>query len=515
MRKYISIIMSVVFILQFAFVTTYADNTASLDRDNTDYEITNPYENVDWETWKTYKTQLHCHTTASDGFLKIKDAIRMYYDLDYDIVSITDHGTNNLGWDKAPQTAPLMRAIKKERTGGAYAPIEPLSKEEYESYLYGTAKTTNGSVRTNSTGMVDVLLGNELNLATPIADCHLTHYWSNYGQGLAGVYGDYETPSKYSSRDGGVVMLSHVGEYVYTDKDSDQHTGVKIDEYYVNKFARIFLDNPSGSKEYDGFVAGMGINSATDCHTRCDRILYDQILQKTIPNGVTPWGFTFSDSHNETSMNDAYTMMMIPDWSDLNNEERNVRLKECMKNGEFFSVSHYSFALELDGEPEWPQSYNDQRDVDAMSMNDTPLFTNIKVDEENDTITVSCKNADRIVWVSDGQVLKRETQNANDDGIVTFTLDLHDGELKNPVNLYVRFYITGDQGIAYSQPMVVKKAGTTFEPVDVPKTHDVSTFLRGLVTVLDWAVFKFNPVIWAFKYFALGYNPIRQVFTKY
>ena len=55
-----------------------------------------------------------------------------------------------------------------------------------------------------------------------------------------------------------------VGEkYVYTDKDSADHVGQKVDDYYANKFARLFLDNAGSS-------VGMGINSATDAHTRCD-----------------------------------------------------------------------------------------------------------------------------------------------------------------------------------------------------------------------------------------------------
>lgn len=451
-----------------------------------DYEITNPYKNVDWDSWQTYKTQLHCHTTASDGYLKIKEAIPMYYDLDYDIVAITDHATTNQGWDKAPQLAPLMRLIKKERTNNE--PVYPLSAEEYKAYTTGTAKTTNGLVRTHSDGMLDVEKGTELNMATPVADCHLTSYWCEYGNGNAGVFGDYETPSKGVAKAGGVSMLSHVGEYVYTDKDSYDHVGQKIDEYYVNKFARIFLDNQGSS-------AGMGINSATDAHTRCDRILYDQILQKTIPNGVVPWGFSFSDSHNSTSMNDAYTMMVMP-------EKTQSALRDCMLNGEFFSVSHYSYALELNGMPEWPKSYaNRDVDVDAMSMNNTPVVTRIDVDEKTDTISVETKNATEITWVSDGNVILRTPVENNKAKI-----DLHSSGLLDKVNLYVRFYITGDEGICYAQPMVVKEAGTEFTPVDVPKTHDVSTRLRTLVTVVDWIFFRFNPLIWAFKYFALGYS---------
>ncbi|MCR5150738.1 MAG: hypothetical protein K6B52_05895 [Clostridiales bacterium] len=480
------------------------------------FEITNPYENVDFASFQAYKTQLHCHTTASDGYDKIQDAIEMYYNLDYDAVAITDHGVNNIGWNKTPQMSPLVRAVKKERSGGAYAKIDPLTDEAYEAYLKGTAELKDGVTRTHSAGMCDIALGNELNLATPFADCHLTHYWCTYGQGYAGVFGDYETPSRESSKQGGVVMLSHVGEYVYTKKDSKNHVAKKIDEYYVNKFARVFLDNPVNGGKYSGSVCGMGINSATDAHTRCDRILYDQILQKTIPNGVVPWGFTFSDSHDMESINNAYTMMLAPDWTGLDNDTRNNMIRKAMENGEFFSVSHYSNGYELDGEREFLEIEEDVDWEDCNSMNDTPMVTNVIVDDSTDTITVEAENANRIVWVSNGNVIKRETAEASENGKATFTIQLSEDGLKNDVSLFIRFYVTGPQGICYSNPMVLHGLDENgnpipFEAVNVPKTHDISTFLRSLVTVLDWGLFKWSPIVWAFKYFALGYNPIAQL----
>ncbi|MCQ2471788.1 MAG: hypothetical protein MJ147_07110 [Clostridia bacterium] len=470
------------------------------------YVITNPYKNIDWDKWQSYKTQLHCHTIASDGFQTIEEAITDYYALDYDAVAITDHGTINRGWDTAPDTIPLVRAIKKERTGGARNPIIPLSAEDYKAFTGGTAesvdfsymsgdeKITTGRVRTHSNGILDVEKGIELNMATPFADCHLTGYWSEYGQGLAGVFGDYETPSEGVRIADGISMLAHIGEYVYIDKDSEDHVGQKVDEYYVNKFARLFLDNAGSS-------VGMGINSATDEHTRCDRILYDQILAKTIPNGVVPWGFTFSDSHSETSINDAYTMMYMPELS-------NDALRDCMVNGEFFSVSHYSNGYELNGMKEM-ESFDGNCDNAQWWSDNTPLVTKVEVDEENDVIKVWGENFDYITWVSNGNVVLRDYDCK--DGYAE--LDLHSDNLLDDINMFVRFYLSGENGICYSQPMVIQREGEDFEPVNVPKTHDVSTFLRGLVTVLDWLNFKWSPVIWIFKVFALGYNPFRDIFN--
>ena len=455
--------------------------------------ITNPYEQVDWDSWGTYKAQLHCHTNASDGYLTIHEFVQKHYDLDYDIVALTDHGTINRGWNNEPQLVPILRFVKRERT--QMADIIPLTEEEYSSYLNGTAASDS---RTHQNGMLDVPLGIELNMATPVADCHLTGYFAEYGQGLAGVYGDYETPSKGVRKKGGISMLSHVGEFVYPDKDSADHVGQPVDEYYSNKFARIFLDNAGSS-------VGMGINSATDAHTRCDRILYDSILQRTIPNGVVPWGFTFSDSHNERSLNDAYTMMLMENFTMED-------FRSSMENGLCFGVSHYSNGVELNGMKEMPNLTEEEIEENKIYLsNDTPMVTRVTVDAQSETISIEGEHFNEITWVSNGNVIKRESNITTGSA----ALYLHDPDLLSDPSLYVRFYITGENGICYSQPFVLNVEGETFEPVNVPKTHDVSTFLRALVTVLDVALFRLNPIVWAFKYFALGYNPLENLCDPY
>lgn len=449
------------------------------------YEITSPYELIDWDAWKAYKAQLHCHTTASDGYLKVDESVQAHYDKGYDILAITDHGTLNRGWNIAPELIPVLRLVKYERT--QMAPIVPLADDVYNSYLNGTAATTNGTIREN--GMIDVPLGIELNFATPIADCHLTGYYAEYGQGLMGVFGDYETPAAGVNEAGGITMLSHIGEYVYPDKDSENHVGKPIDEYYVNKFARLFLDNP-------GSAVGMGINSATDAHTRCDRILYDQILKKTIPNDVVPWGFTFSDSHDAESINFAYTMHYMPE---LSNDE----LRTSMENGTFFSVSHYSNGFELNGMREMPEYIEEEVDHES---NDTPMVTRVEIDEKNDTITIWGENFDTITWVADGNVIER-TYDCNENESIT--IDLNDFD----INYFVRFYITGEDGICYSQPFVIREENTQYDAVDVPVTKDISTFLRDLITWLDKIAFQ-NPGIRIFKIVLMGYDPEAEAETE-
>lgn len=491
LRRTISLLLCLL-IVSVSLVPAASAQTQT-DSQTKKFIITNPYEQVDWDSWGTYKAQLHCHTNASDGYLTIHEFVQKHYDLDYDIVALTDHGTINRGWNNEPQLVPILRFVKRERT--QMADIIPLTEEEYSSYLNGTAASDS---RTHQNGMLDVPLGIELNMATPVADCHLTGYFAEYGQGLAGVYGDYETPSKGVRKKGGISMLSHVGEFVYPDKDSADHVGQPVDEYYSNKFARIFLDNAGSS-------VGMGINSATDAHTRCDRILYDSILQRTIPNGVVPWSFTFSDSHNERSLNDAYTMMLMENFTMED-------FRSSMENGLCFGVSHYSNGVELNGMEEMPNLTEDEVMENKLYLsNDTPMVTRVTVDAQSETISIEGEHFNEITWVSNGNVIKRESNITTGSA----ALYLHDPDLLSDPSLYVRFYITGENGICYSQPFVLNVEGETFEPVNVPKTHDVSTFLRALVTVLDVALFRLNPIVWAFKYFALGYNPLENLCDPY
>ncbi len=487
-KKYISVAKKVTALLLVFLMTGIVAVPVSAEAQTKNYIIDNPYEDIDWDKWGSYKTQLHSHTNASDGFLTIHEYVQKHYDMNYDIVAVTDHGTINKGWNVAPELVPIMRLIKYERS--QMKPIDPLTAEEYESYLTGTAAS---ETRTHENGMLDVPKGIELNMATPIADCHLTGYFSDYGQGLAGVFGDYETPAREVMNDGGITFLSHVGEYVYTDKDSEKYVGQKVDDYYATKFARLFLD-------YQGSALGMGINSATDAHTRCDRILYDQVLQKTIPNGVVPWCNTFADSHNEASINDAYT------WTWMENFTMED-FRESLEKGQFFSVSHYSNGVELNGMEEMP-GFVEQKvyDEKLYLLDNTPNVTRLEVDEDSDTIYVEGENFNLITWVSDGNVILREEIT---DGKAS--LDLHSENLLDNPNLYVRFYLSGENGICYSQPLVLNVEGEEFAPVNVPETNDISTFLRKLVTFIDAIFFKHNPIIWAFKYFALGYNPLERL----
>ncbi len=74
--------------------------TASFLLLNAQKAIHNPYEHIDWKTCKQYKTNLHTHTTESDGDIAPNEVIDKYVKNGYTILSITDHNKNTWPWSK-------------------------------------------------------------------------------------------------------------------------------------------------------------------------------------------------------------------------------------------------------------------------------------------------------------------------------------------------------------------------------------------------------------------------------
>jgi hypothetical protein len=122
-----------------------------------------------------------------------------------------------------------------------------------------------------------------------------------------------------------------------------------------------------------------------------------------------------------------------------------------------------------------------------------PMVTNISVNNDNGTITVEGENFNNIVWIADGDTVSQGNT----------TLNLYDfGRIKR----FVRFYLTGPGGICYSQPFAINIDGVEMVKENIPPTHDISTFLRAIVTLLDDLLFKHSIIVKLFKQYLLGYQ---------
>ena len=412
------------------------------------YAIGNPYESVDWDSWEQYKTQLHCHTNMSDGVVPIDEQIETHYALGYDILCITDHMTTGVPWDETPRAVPTMRLVKGSRT--KMLPAAPLTPERRAEILAGTDR--------GGRGMLEVTRGNELNGAV-FSNNHLNGFFSDYGQGKLGVEHDWLIPVREVHKSGGLTVINHPGDVNKAYESDDPYNFLK-DSKWPNKFAYLFLN-------YDSCV-GMDINSGTDNKTKYDKLLYDMILAKTIPHGVVPWSFAYSDAHSPGEFDRAWTVHVMP-------EKTVGALRTSMEDGTFFGFSRYA-----------PFEMGDSF---AEGVGGPPKVERIAVDQDAGTITIEANHYNSIVWVTNGTVIVAED--------VT-TLDI--AGYDDVIGTYVRAYLLGDGGILYVQPFTVLRAGELLCPEYIRDPFDFSVPLRWMVDGINFAFMPWVlPLKWGWK----------------
>lgn len=457
LKKTISLVLSVSLISSCFAMTAAASKSTDREADfitenivgNINFIIDNPYKDVRWGEWKEYKAALHCHTNASDAVPTIAENVEKHYELGFDILAISDHAVYGTNWDKLPQTVPIYRLFKFGNT--KMGDIDILTPERRAEILAGEGRFNEDGTKQP---MLEITGSAEVNGATPINDCHINTFFQRegeeYGQARMGVYGDYETVARKVGKAGGISFLDHVGEYVGCENDPERATK----PYYINKLANIFLNNPS--------CLGMDVNSGINNHTKFDYILWDNVLQMTLPYGRNVYAFTFSDGHHIDQYKRAFTYMCMPELSAK-------ALRESMETGAFFSCSHYARA--------------DLGDDFNGEGYETPYVSLIDVNNDTDTISFNGKNFNYIRWYSDGEIIA--------EGEDITSLDLNAYEDK--IGCYVRFTITGDGGILYSQAFPTEKEGIEKELPTIVPTFDIPLILRGLADsanfLTGWTVF--------------------------
>ena len=407
MRKILSVILSVMMaVAMIAYIpaTAFASSYDIIGK--YDFDITNPYETVDWDTWKAYKGATHVHTVRSDGDIELDDMIEKYYSLGYQALALTDHGTVNYSWTK-DQTRLSIFGYQYLSHGN----IDELSEERYQ-------QITTGSDR-GGDGMTEIPLGIELNGAST-SKCHVNSYYADCGHGDLELKAKWpEDAVKKSQAAGGICHINHVGEW--TEGRHDINT---YNEEFVKKFASIFLN-------YSACI-GMELVNTKDNRTHNDRYLYDETLKLTAPQGRNIWGFCEDDAHDFGDVENNAQYFIMP-----KNTQANIRTS--MENGTFFACSK--------------TSKNDWELGDGFeAQGPFPMVSRVNVDNETNQISINPYNAHTVKIVADGKVIGEKSV-ANDNDTITF--DLNDYE--DQINSYVRIYILGKGGICYVQPFLVTK----------------------------------------------------------
>lgn len=429
MKKLISVMLVVCMLFSIVSVSAFATGGKV-------YTIVNPYSGVDWGHSDTYKACLHCHTTASDGDVPLKEWLELYYNQGYDILAVTDHGVINNGWNKPKETNGIFNSFRK---------VTPLTDEEYDAFQNGTYPFDDGA-RTYGRGMIDITGGIECNMAV-VSKTHVNGYWSGYGQGIWGKENDYETAPREIEKSGGYSVINHPGDWV----NSNNYPQRSHNPFYINYFANIFTKYKT--------CLGMEIINNTDNCTRGDRALWDELLQVVIPQGRNIWGFADDDSEYRSEVGRSFEMFPLSSCTEEN-------VKQAMINGAFFASSKY-----------YKNTLRDENEFEGDGL--VPVVTDIKT--QDNKIVVKCdksRGCDTIEWVADGKVIKTDNS-----GSCEYTLNLN--EFENELGCYVRFVLKSKaHGITYSQAFELEYDGR------VDKEIPQSPFGDGIVSKLFWAWYQ-------------------------
>ncbi|MDR1631040.1 MAG: hypothetical protein LBS36_12645 [Oscillospiraceae bacterium] len=398
-----------------------------------DYAITNPYASIDWDEWTPYKSNLHSHSRYSDGELTVTESVNRYYELGYDVLATTDHGVINRGWNVKPELVPVASYYQY------IMPLNPMLADRYEQITTGAGR--------DGRPMLDVDRGIELN-AMVIKKNHVNGFFSDYGQNYLGIENDYETSVAGVDAAGGISFINHPGDFIGSAGNPDAARDMKNVKLYGDLFLK-----------YDSCV-GFEVFNGGDSVTRNDRILWDNILQYTIPRGVNVWGFSNDDSHTYDSIGRTAEIIWMPELS-------NEALRTAMENGTFFACS--------------TRAKNEMGDS-FEGTGEYAVITKVLVDDAKNQITVETAEPETVEWIANEKVIH-----------VGNTIDLNAYE--DDITCYVRAQIRNEGGVVLTQAFVCDDGtlgdGITQEP-EKPLTlwDKLMEFFRVLFNFKIFEAFK-------------------------
>lgn len=388
-----------------------------------DYEIINPYESVNWTTFGQYKADFHAHSVESDGGNTPAAMIEEHYAKGFDILAMTDHNFLSTTWDRT------------DRINTTYLTSKRLSE------------ITSGTDRLNR-GMTAIPYADEQSISD-----HVNTFFAPFNN-VAGA--TLESSIAKCQELGGISHINHPGRYtggagqtgeIGEAASNKPETVAK----YVNLFTR-----------YSSCV-GMEIINKKDGDSASDRILWDNILSKTMP-GRSVWGFSNDDTHSLEATGFSYNMMLMQE-----NTLANVR--NAMEKGTFYAVALVS-----------------KRELGSnfTASGASPKITNVSVDQKENTITINSENYNSIEWVANGRIIA--TGN---------TIDLNNYE--DRVSNYVRAQIKGNGGISFTQPFGIKEAIPVEKlpaQIGLAITADPSTSININWTTIDTSLTGAKVKVW-------------------
>ena len=334
----------------------------------------NPYQAIDWASVNQYKSNMHTHTTQSnDPIEKFTTAyvVDRYHAAGYKILALTDHDYCTYPWDLFPQYMSGVAARNAEALGMLAVPGNELSKDNTNSWEERT--------------------GGQFNH-------HNDFFTGRHGQEFASLQESYA----YTYALGGMQIINHPGQY-WNLSTTYSETEKNGPGWHATNF-----------KTYPSLV-GLEVYNQGNRRPN-DRILWDQILERTMPERPV-FGYSGDDTHNDEQLFRNYNMMLM---EELTTEE----LKDAMRKGE----SYFCYEPKGSGEGK------------------APRITDIVVDETKKTITIETNGT--VSWIY-GTDMTSNSASSTRSSVVgignTFCYEGYQGA-------YVRAFITNAYGETCTQP---------------------------------------------------------------
>lgn len=390
--KIAALLMSGSLLLGALGLPAFAANVQQPTQYEKSYEITNPYENVDWTTYGQYKADFHAHSTNSDGGNLTKDMVEDHYRKGYDILSMTDHNYLTKSWEQVN-----IGAIDSAREAEIVA-----------------------GVGRNGKGMIDINNTDEQSVVD-----HINSFFADFNNSSGATMAS--TIQSVENLGG----INHAGRYTGGAAGGAAGIAASNNPATIQKYVDLFAAYKS--------CVGMEIINKIDNESRCDRILWDNILKEMMPNGRFVWGFSNDDTHSLNATGYSWNVMLMPSLSQ-------ETTRKAMETGAFYAVSRVSRLDGINATLPNGSSMPGSGTSSTLYLLDqtTPGISNIAVNQKDNSITITGQNYDTIEWIADGNVIATGT-----------TLDLNDHE--NEINSYVRAQLKSSTGIAFTQPFGVKE----------------------------------------------------------
>ena len=334
--------------------------------------IVSPYSGIDWQNYGQYKAVLHAHTMNSDGVNLFWDVIEEHYNKNYDIVAIMDHDVLTIDWVSA---------------------ADGLTQERFTEISCGTDR--------DGRGMLQIPYTIEQSQAE-----HLNTFFVNY------INPDNTTLGASIKRVeelGGISHINHPGRYTGGEAGGINGENASNNPQNIQKYVDLFMEFPS--------CVGMEIINKKDGESTSDRILWDNILKRTIPQGRYVWGFSNDDTHWNNDTGYSFNVFVMPE-NTLDN------FKAAILSGSFYAVAKVS-------RRELGDSFEAEGPV--------PVITGIEVNNSARSVTITAGHYSKIEWISEGTVIAEGN---------TIRLENHEQQ----TGCYIRANIIGPGGIAFTQP---------------------------------------------------------------